>query len=185
MNSSSSGSHAGGPDGDHSQVGDPDANRASSDRADAERDTSGGLGEVAWLFLKLGLIVFGGPAVHIAMMEEEFVTRRKWISRQHFLDLIGATNLIPGPNSTEMTMHVGYERARWPGPASSDRPSSSRAASGGSMSPTEGRMIGVASLTVPVAWRRRGIRRRRDRAPSGARPRRSALAYASGGSRRG
>ncbi|GAB5518675.1 MAG: chromate efflux transporter [Rhodothermales bacterium] len=75
----------------------------------------GPLGEVARLFFKLGLIAFGGPAAHIAMMEDEFVTRRKWISRQHFLDLIGATNLIPGPNSTEMTMHVGYERAGWPG----------------------------------------------------------------------
>ncbi len=75
----------------------------------------GPLGEVARLFLKLGLIGFGGPAAHIAMMEDEFVTRREWISRQHFLDLVGATNLIPGPNSTEMTMHVGYERAGWPG----------------------------------------------------------------------
>lgn len=75
----------------------------------------GPLGEVARLFLKLGIIAFGGPAAHIAMMEDEFVTRHKWIDRQHFLDLIGATNLIPGPNSTEMTMHVGYERAGWPG----------------------------------------------------------------------
>jgi chromate transporter len=75
----------------------------------------GSLGEIARLFLKLGLIAFGGPAAHIAIMEDEFVTRRQWISRQHFLDLIGATNLIPGPNSTEMTMHLGYERAGWPG----------------------------------------------------------------------
>jgi chromate transporter len=75
----------------------------------------GRLGELARVFLKLGFIAFGGPAAHIAMMEDEFVTRRKWIERQHFLDLIGATNLIPGPNSTEMTMHVGYERAGWPG----------------------------------------------------------------------
>lgn len=67
--------------------------------------------EIARLFLKLGIIAFGGPAAHIAMMEDEVVTRRGWISRQHFLDLVGATNLIPGPNSTEMTMHVGYERA--------------------------------------------------------------------------
>ncbi len=71
--------------------------------------------EIARLFFKLGLIAFGGPAAHIAMMEDEFVTRRKWISREHFLDLIGATNLIPGPNSTEMTMHLGYERGGWPG----------------------------------------------------------------------
>ncbi len=71
--------------------------------------------EIARLFFKLGLIAFGGPAAHIAMMEDEFVTRRKWISREHFLDLIGATNLIPGPNSTEMTMHLGYERGGWAG----------------------------------------------------------------------
>ena len=76
---------------------------------------TGGLGELARLFLKLGIIAFGGPAAHIAMLEDEVVTRRAWMSRQHFLDLIGATNLIPGPNSTEMTMHVGYERAGWAG----------------------------------------------------------------------
>ncbi|HEX6200784.1 MAG TPA: chromate efflux transporter [Thermoanaerobaculia bacterium] len=73
------------------------------------------LGELARLFSKLGVIGFGGPAAHIAMMEEEVVTRRRWLDRQHFLDLVGATNLIPGPNSTEMTMHVGYERAGWLG----------------------------------------------------------------------
>lgn len=69
------------------------------------------LREVVAVFLKLGMIGFGGPAVHIAMMEDEVVTRRRWMSRQHFLDLVGATNLIPGPNSTEMTMHCGRERA--------------------------------------------------------------------------
>ena len=58
----------------------------------------------------MGCIAFGGPAAHIAMMESEIVEKRKWMSRQHFLDLIGATNLIPGPNSTEMTMHCGHER---------------------------------------------------------------------------
>ncbi|MCP9199047.1 chromate efflux transporter [Gramella sp. GC03-9] len=73
------------------------------------------LTEVAGVFFKLGLIAFGGPAAHIAMMEEEVVSKRKWMSRQHFLDLVGATNLIPGPNSTEMTMHCGYERAGWKG----------------------------------------------------------------------
>lgn len=73
------------------------------------------LKEVAGLFFKLGLIAFGGPAAHIAMMEDEVVAKRKWMSRQHFLDLVGATNLIPGPNSTEMTMHCGKERAGWPG----------------------------------------------------------------------
>lgn len=73
------------------------------------------LKEVAFLFFKLGCISFGGPAAHIAMMEEEVVKKRKWISQQHFLDLMGATNLIPGPNSTEMTMHCGHERAGWQG----------------------------------------------------------------------
>jgi chromate transporter len=73
------------------------------------------LGELARLFLKLGVIGFGGPAAHIAMLEDEVVRRRRWLDRQHFLDLVGATNLIPGPNSTEMTMHVGFERAGWPG----------------------------------------------------------------------
>ncbi len=76
---------------------------------------NGSLQEVARHFLKLGVIAFGGPAAHIAMMEDEFVSRRGWLSRQHFLDLVGATNLIPGPNSTEMTMHIGYERAGWRG----------------------------------------------------------------------
>ncbi len=71
--------------------------------------------ELIRVFLKLGIIGFGGPAVHIAMMEEEVVRKRKWLSQQHFLDLVGATNLIPGPNSTEMTMHCGYERAGWKG----------------------------------------------------------------------
>ncbi len=69
------------------------------------------LKEVAKLFFKLGSIAFGGPVAHIAMMEDEVVTKRKWMTSQHFLDLIGATNLIPGPNSTEMTMHCGHERA--------------------------------------------------------------------------
>jgi chromate transporter len=73
------------------------------------------LKEVARLFLKLGFTGFGGPAVHIAMMEEEVVRRRQWMDHQHFIDLIGATNLIPGPNSTEMTMHIGQERAGWKG----------------------------------------------------------------------
>ncbi|GAA3783918.1 chromate efflux transporter [Corallibacter vietnamensis] len=73
------------------------------------------LKEVAKLFFKLGSIAFGGPAAHIAMMEDEVVKKRKWMNQQHFLDLIGATNLIPGPNSTEMTMHCGHERAGWKG----------------------------------------------------------------------
>ncbi len=71
--------------------------------------------EIAQVFFKLGLIAFGGPAAHIAMMDDEIVRKRKWMSEQHFLDLIGATNFIPGPNSTEMTMHCGYERGGWKG----------------------------------------------------------------------
>jgi len=73
------------------------------------------LREVAGVFLKLGITGFGGPAAHIAMMRAEMVTRRKWLTEQHFLDLIGATNLIPGPNSTEMAIHIGHERAGWKG----------------------------------------------------------------------
>lgn len=73
------------------------------------------LREVAWLALKLGVTGFGGPAAHIAMLHDEVVNRRKWLDEKHFLDLLGATNLIPGPNSTEMLIHVGYVRAGWPG----------------------------------------------------------------------
>lgn len=73
------------------------------------------LKDVAQVFLKLGIIGFGGPAVHIAMMEEEVVRKRQWLTHEHFLDLIGATNLIPGPNSTEMALHCGKERAGWRG----------------------------------------------------------------------
>jgi len=69
------------------------------------------LKEVALVFFKLGCFAFGGPAAHIAMMEDEIVVKRKWMTRDYFLDMIGATNLIPGPNSTEMTMHCGYEYA--------------------------------------------------------------------------
>ena len=71
------------------------------------------LTEVAALFLKLGMTAFGGPAAHIAMMHDETVKRRQWLSDQEFLDLVGATNLIPGPNSTEMAIHIGYLRAGW------------------------------------------------------------------------
>ncbi|HAQ18898.1 MAG TPA: chromate transporter [Prolixibacteraceae bacterium] len=73
------------------------------------------LKEIALVFFKLGTIGFGGPAAHIAMMQDEVVKKRKWIDEQHFLDLIGATNLIPGPNSTEMAIHIGHERAGWNG----------------------------------------------------------------------
>lgn len=71
--------------------------------------------EVILLFGKLGFTAFGGPAAHIAMYHDEVVRRRKWIDEQRFLDLLGATQLIPGPNSTEMVMHIGYLRAGWPG----------------------------------------------------------------------
>ncbi|MBD2294687.1 chromate efflux transporter [Anabaena sphaerica FACHB-251] len=73
------------------------------------------LGEVAKLFFKLGVIGFGGPVAHIAMIEDEVVKRRQWLTQEHFLDLLGATNLIPGPNSTEMAIHVGYIYAGWLG----------------------------------------------------------------------
>lgn len=73
------------------------------------------LRELALLFLKLGTTAFGGPAAHIAMMEEEVVRRRKWLTEKQFLDFLGATNLIPGPNSTEMAIHIGQERAGVPG----------------------------------------------------------------------
>jgi len=81
----------------------PDGNAATARRAT--------LRELAVLFLRLGTTAFGGPAAHIAMMEEEVVRRRRWISRAEFLDMLGATNLIPGPNSTEMAIHVGHARA--------------------------------------------------------------------------
>ena len=73
------------------------------------------LTELAALFLRLGTTAFGGPAAHIAMMRDEVVLRRRWMSDAEFLDLLGATNLIPGPNSTEMAIHVGHRRAGWPG----------------------------------------------------------------------
>jgi chromate transporter len=73
------------------------------------------LRELALLFLKLGTTAFGGPAAHIAMMEEEVVRRRGWLTREQFLDYLGATNLIPGPNSTEMAIHIGHARGGWPG----------------------------------------------------------------------
>lgn len=73
------------------------------------------LREVVGLFLRLGATAFGGPAAHIALMHSEVVERRKWLTEQQFLDLLGATNLIPGPNSTEMAIHLGYLRAGLPG----------------------------------------------------------------------
>lgn len=75
----------------------------------------GTLGQLAVLFLKLGILAFGGPAAHIAMMEDEVVRRRKWLAREEFLDLLGAANLIPGPSSTELAIYIGYRQAGWPG----------------------------------------------------------------------
>jgi len=73
------------------------------------------LGEVAALFLRFGATAFGGPAAHVALLEDEVVRRRRWVTHEEFLDLLGAVNLIPGPNSTEMAIHLGYRRAGWPG----------------------------------------------------------------------
>jgi chromate transporter len=89
--------------------------RAATPAGPAPESGTSALRDVAGLALKLGLTAFGGPAAHIALLHEEVVTRRKWLTEQHFLDLLGATNLIPGPNSTEMVMHVGHERAGWKG----------------------------------------------------------------------
>jgi chromate transporter len=75
----------------------------------------GSLLELARIFLRLGFTAFGGPAAHIALFQDEFVRRRGWLTDQYFLDLLGATNLIPGPNSTEMAMHIGQLRAGWRG----------------------------------------------------------------------
>ena len=75
---------------------------------------SGAVRELASLFLRLGVTAFGGPAAHIAMMRDEVVERRRWLADDAFLDLLAATNLIPGPNSTEMAIHLGLKRGgRW------------------------------------------------------------------------
>ena len=73
------------------------------------------LQEMAIVFLRMGTIAFGGPAAHIAMMDQELVSDRQWLSQQRFLDLLGVTNLIPGPSSTELAIYIGYERAGWRG----------------------------------------------------------------------
>lgn len=86
-----------------------------TDRIQPSQSLSKNIAEIALLFLKLGVTAFGGPAAHIAMMHDEAVRRRKWLSEQEFLDLVGVTNLIPGPNSTEMAIHLGYLRAGWLG----------------------------------------------------------------------
>jgi chromate transporter len=81
----------------------------------AENEQQPSLTQIAQVFFKLGAIAFGGPAAHIAMMDEEIVNKRQWISREKLLDLLGVTNLIPGPNSTELAIHIGYEKAGWKG----------------------------------------------------------------------
>jgi len=83
------------------------------DRSGIAEKTS--LSELAWLFLRLGTTAFGGPAAHIAMMEEEVVRRRRWLTREKFMDLLGAANLIPGPSSTEMAIFIGYLCRGWAG----------------------------------------------------------------------
>ena len=82
---------------------------------DSEVQQVGRLREVILLFLRMGLTAFGGPAAHIAMFRDELVTRRKWVNDNEFLDLLAATHLIPGPNSTEMAIHLGYKHAGWKG----------------------------------------------------------------------
>jgi chromate transporter len=84
-----------------------------ADKPDLQNETR--LKEISSLFLRLGITAFGGPAAHIAMLYDEVVKRRRWMSDEHFLDLLGATNLIPGPNSTEMVIHTGYHRGGWRG----------------------------------------------------------------------
>src|ERR1700758_857671 len=77
--------------------------------------TAGKLGELFRFFIRLGLTAFGGPAAHIALMEREAVEQRAWMSREQFLDLVGACNLLPGPSSTQVAMALGFARARWAG----------------------------------------------------------------------
>ena len=73
------------------------------------------LKELATVFFRMGTVAFGGPAAHVAMMDDEVVKQRRWMSRETLLDLMGVTNLLPGPNSTELAIHIGYERGGWPG----------------------------------------------------------------------
>ena len=89
--------------------------RPAQNQHGTPRTGRGSLKELALFFLRLGFTAFGGPAAHIAIMEDELVRRRKWLSREKFLDLLGASSLIPGPSSSELAIHIGYLRARWAG----------------------------------------------------------------------
>ena len=109
---------------------------AAAAAAPADRPPRAGVREVALVAFKLGCTAFGGPAAHVAMLREETVVRRRWTSEDHFLDLLGATNLIPGPNSTEMVIHTGYEQAGWRG-----------LVAGGSLF-----ILPAASLSLGFAW---------------------------------
>src|SRR5271154_1182023 len=82
-------------------------------RAEGIREAS--LGEIAIVFLKLGTLAFGGPAAHLAMMEEEFVRRRRWLTQSEFLDRLATAKLIPGPSSTEVAIFVGHLKRGWRG----------------------------------------------------------------------
>ncbi len=93
----------------------PDHATAPPSAADSQPVRKGSLREVAIFFLRLGVTAFGGPAAHIAIMEDELVRRRGWLSREKFLDLLGASNLIPGPSSSELAIHIGYQRAGFAG----------------------------------------------------------------------
>jgi chromate transporter len=87
----------------------------SVSEASTALDARASLAELILLFLRLGLTAFGGPAAHIALMQQEVVERRKWLTQEEFLDRLGAANLIPGPSSTELAIHVGYRQAGWMG----------------------------------------------------------------------
>jgi chromate transporter len=92
-----------------------DNSRKVKSEHQARSESSASLWQLAILFLRLGTTAFGGPAAHIAMMEDEVVRRRQWLTREQFLDMLGATNLIPGPNSTELAIHIGHQQRGWPG----------------------------------------------------------------------
>ncbi len=96
-------------------MGENETRRESNDLGDDQICEDVSLKEIFQVFLRLGFFAYGGPAAHTAMMNEELVEKRKWVSRQRFLDLMSATNLIPGPNSTELAITLGYEKCGWPG----------------------------------------------------------------------